>query len=372
MSPKVLIVDDAPGRQNTAAKSLRARGLDVEVLGPGGVMGEHLSTADLVLVDFDLSAWSDREESEPISLQPLDGLALAAVLRSHLGYGKQTNPTAFALHTGHMGELSADAPQYFSVQGLSRIHNLEWIFQKGRRDRLAAIASLARAVDAMPDRWPSEVDEATAALEELLAIDTSSEMADEAKRDLEAAHPPTHELSNLSQGMTALRWMLQRILPYPCFLLDDWHLAARLGVSCDSLQKALEKGSLASSLARAEYGGFLCDFAGRRWWRAGIEVWVDEVSDRGSWSRRKLGAALAKKYPTLKSLEMEAPVVAVDGSDATVGLVDAGLAVRVQFDDWPSFAESAWARIDDVLADDALRARVVRDDRTRLAVVEAA
>lgn len=372
MTPTVLIIDDNPGPQNVLARNLARRNVTALTLGPDRVTRGNIEHAHLVLVDLVLDRWIIEPTPEPIAREPRDGLALAAVLRAHLGYGRHEDPTAFALHTGHPDVLAADTGLDLREHGLARVHNLEWVFLKADPARTAAIASLACAVAAMPPAWPTDPSEAGLALERLLGLDGPAPMLAQARRDVERSHPPTHELSSLSQGMTALRWMLHRILPYPTFLYDDWQLAARLGVTHESLRRALKARALPTALADAHYRGFLADFSGRRWWRAGIEHWVDEVSEGLLLSGRQVRDMLVRRYRSLESADMQSAVVRADTAYRTVGLVDASDAVRISLDDWPPFAEPPWVAVEDVLDDPALAARVVLDDQPAVEEAQAA
>jgi hypothetical protein len=47
-------------------------------------------------------------------------------------------------------------------------------------------------------------------------------------------------------------------------------------------------------------------------------------------------------------------------------LIDVELAVEIQPDDWPSYAEQAWVSREDALSDAELRAQVVQGDRRAL------
>jgi len=362
VTPTVLIIDDDP-RQNALVTSLARHNVSARALGPDAVTRDDIEHAHVVLVDLLLDRWIIQPKPDSIAREPRDGLALAAVFRAHLGYGRRKDPTAFALHTGRPDVLAADTGLDLREHGLARVHNLEWVFLKADPGRTAAIASLASAVVAMPPVWPTDPNEAGRVLERLLRLEGPPPMLAQARRDVEETHPPTHELSSLSQGMTALRWMLHRILPYPTFLHDDWQLAARLGVKHESLLRALDARALPSALADARYRGFLADFSGRRWWRAGIEHWVDEISEGRLLSGRELRDTLVRRYRSLESAEMQSPVVRVDAAYRTIGLVDAADAVRISLDDWPPFAEPPWATVADVLDEPALAARVVLDDR---------
>src|SRR5438105_4057261 len=96
-----------------------------------------------------------------------------------------------------------------------------------------------------------------------------------AVKDVEKAKPPQDVYAETTNGMAFVRWLLHDILPFPSFLMDERYLAARLHVDPASFRQAVGKGvSVATRLKAFEYAGILHDFAGRRWWRAGIEYWL--------------------------------------------------------------------------------------------------
>ena len=83
-------------------------------------------------------------------------------------------------------------------------------------------------------------------------------------------------------GLLFLRWMLQRVLSYPCFLLDETWLASRLTVTPASVREALPGGLGDGLLGPAEYRGILVDFRGKRWWRMGVEYILWDLAGKTS------------------------------------------------------------------------------------------
>lgn len=362
MTPRVLVVDDNPGPQATFVSNLEKRGLRVDRKTPGDVAKHDIESASLVLIDFALDRWPERNAAVQLGLRPKDGLALAAVLRSQIGYGRDELPTAFALHSGKLDPLAADMPRDLREHALARIHNLEWVFQKSRTGLTDDVVALTHAVDAMPPRWPESINEARRVTGQLLSLPDTPARAI-ALRDIESTHPPVHELSEASQGFTLLRWLLHRILPYPTFLLDEWHLAALLGVTVTSLRLALESDGFDVAIEDAQYGGVLAGFGGTRWWRAGVLGWLRNLTDYKPRSVAATGTALKDRWPLLEPLELRSPVVCVDTNFRASAIVDASNAARMQLDDWPAFADEPWVTLDDARDDEGLAARIILDDR---------
>ena len=107
----------------------------------------------------------------------------------------------------------------------------------------------------------------------LLSIPADFDWTEQAWRDVEMAHPPLDEMTLRIHGILFLRWFLTRVLYYPCFLVDRYWLAARLGATPESVDSTLSEkpAKLGKLFAPAAYAGILENLPGRRWWRAGIE-----------------------------------------------------------------------------------------------------
>src|SRR5262249_33818449 len=147
-------------------------------------------------------------------------------------------------------------------------------------------------------------------------------------------------------GLAFLRWLLHRILPYPCFLWDTYRLAARLRVTHASLQSALDS-NFSSLLEPCRYKGALIDFLGLRWWRCGIEAFIWELTEGDPFEPQRVRGLLAQR--TGISLEPTAslqPSVCVDENYQPLPeACDPAEAVHIQPDDWPPYADLAWTTL---------------------------
>ena len=195
----------------------------VTVVHPHEVELEQLEAADLVLVDYRLEYWPARN-AQPISMRPATGMALAAVLREQadrsLEEAKSYRLNAFALHTGHLGEIRGRMPSATAEHVLARLNNLEWVFARTTARRYSQIVSLARSVRELPRKWPAEPREAAALVEQLLGMDRDSNWHERCWRDVVDCRAPVYENSSSAQALLLLRWILHEILPYPCFLWE--------------------------------------------------------------------------------------------------------------------------------------------------------
>ncbi|WP_165071840.1 hypothetical protein [Paludisphaera rhizosphaerae] len=343
---RVLVVDDRPDEQNGAIRF--AEGVDARVEHPDSVDLEMLEDVDLVLVDYDISDWPGRSKVTEISLQPINGMALAAVLREHAN--RLNRPTGFAIHTGEARMFSL-TPAEPRAHLLARTHNLEWVFIKGNPSAVGPqVASLANAIRSLPESWPYE-DRGAIEIEvrKLLALpdpesDDTPGWINAAIRDVAQCRPPVSEVAHRNHGLLFVRWVLHRILPYPCFLFDTHHLAVRLRVTHASLVAAM-KGDLGQFFEPAAYQGVLRGFLGKRWWRAGIESLLWELG--GSTTAKRLLAQLpANAGLPLRPLDLVDPVVCIDQDYATMDEpCGGGDVVRIVPDDWPSYAGQAWTTV---------------------------
>jgi len=225
------------------------------------------------------------------------------------------------------------------------------------------IRSLAAAVSALPHSWPQTSAGTNEALAEFLGISGEEGWFAEALREAIDCQPPVHELSTWTHGVAVIRWLLHRILPYPCFLLDGHHLARRLHSTPSSVVGALNRGGeLADALRPYEYGGVLAGFLGSRWWRSGITAFLDQLGDDAA-----AGGLVAREFG-LELVVIDEPVVSLDDEYRTVAdLIDVSETVTLQLDDWPPYAEHPYARIDSARTDQRLRNLVHPRDRGMLA-----
>ena len=329
-----------------------------------------------MLVDFVLGHWEERDTLTAPSLRPMNGLALAAVLRAQAELIRPHPVTAFALHSARLDRLSGGIPARFSEQSIARAHNLEWVFTKNETaddvERLVGrVSSLSEAVRDLPESWARDDAVRTQELvSRLLGLDEAMAWAERAWENIEGCRPPIHELSEGSQGLAFLRWLLHRVLPYPCFLWDMQHVAVRFRVTETSLLEAVDRSErLRSALDESRYRGIAHDFLGTRFWRSAVEDFVWRVTE----GRSSNPLAIRTQIEALAGSSLEAvgavqPVICLDGNYRPLaGVIEADTAVRVQPDDWPVYADQAWTTVE--LARDApmLNSIVLDEDRKRIA-----
>ena len=373
----VLFVDDDERTSpSDLERVLRPFDIEVRLRHPEEVFSSDLSWASLVIVDYFLADWSDRDDVDSVARAPMDGLAVAATMRSTLlpPLDQRTpgaypdRPVAFALWSGHLSEASFRLPDVVLTHVFSRENNLEWAF---RRDTIylpegaAQVAALATAVTSLPPSWPQRRSQAEKQLWDLLDLDLRLPWAAEAQTEVLRCRPPLHELSERSHGMALIRWLLHRILPYPTFLLDEQRLCSRLRI--DSLgEETNVSRSLREVLAPYEYRGALRAFLGRRWWRVGVEHWLFEVTG-GDAGDSAAVAAIATGYGGTRSRDWLSPVTVISADLSTADeLVEVEETVRVRPDDWPPYADDAFARRVEAEEDPELRALVDPADRILL------
>jgi len=380
--PMVVIVDDED--QSSFADSIQDQGVDAVSVGPNDLDRDLLAKATTVLLDQYLDVWPQRERLKlPLTLRVPDGLALAAVLRSHVeGSGDKSGPTqapvAFALRTGELDRLGGGLPRGAREHLLARQYNLEWVFGKAEEPTLdgptpaARIAALARASSTLPTDWTARSHDPGL---RWLGL-PSSTWADDVKWQVEQCRPPQHVVAERTAGVAWLRWFLHRALPFPTFLLDRMHLSVAFGITVDSLERVIRSDSaLATRLSEMMYRGPLEKFLGDRWWRAGVSYLVEELTEEsetygGGRTHAIAGAASTIHGSSLEEISVDDPVVGVRADYTTVlAPLSAAESVRLQPDDWPPYADDAWSAKSAVAGDDAdpeLRALVVSRDRWRI------
>lgn len=364
-NPVICLVDDQPDKAEATLRGGIERSVVILPRSPSELELSDLETADIILVDFELRARWSRPDGIPIARHPPDGLALAAVIRAHVADAEVNRPRAIALYSAELQKVGEQLPSEVRGHALARLHDLEWVFEKMDADAGRKIVALGWAVHELHAEWPDTAAEAERELHRLLAVPDDAEWSAQAAHEIEDCHPPIHELSELSQTLALLRWLAQRVLPYPCFLADRLYAAARLRLTPEAFDLVAESDSpYAKDLGEVRYQGILSEFLGPRWWRTGLDTCLWRWTG-GTLSSRELRATLAKDHLDVPESVPE-PVVVINDSYQPHAIVDVGQAVRVQPDDWPPFAELAWVRIEDALASPRLRGLVVRDDRPRL------
>lgn len=352
--PRILVVDDQP----EAAKQL-LRGVVspdkavVTVRHPQEITPDDISTCGVVAVDHYLDDWVEVESQIP-AMSPRDGFALAAVLRSQVPQGKPG--PAFSILTGRLPKLAGHLPLQSAQHLLAWQHDVEWVFSNSDAILGTRLIAMAEAVQCLRDTWTPSVGLEDLATNWLALPDLPWRGV--ALDHIFQTRPPIHALGAETGGSSVLRWFLQRIWPYPTFLMDIHWTATRIGVTSNWLESEFEKESeVRSLLGKSVYSGAFGKFGVPRWWRAGVADAVVELSEGQPFDREALNAGLRKLSANEPEFLKEGdPVMAVDPTtmEATQ-VVDAGEAVQICPDGWPVYAEVLWATFEDVLSDPDLK-----------------
>ncbi len=357
--PVILAVDDeAEGLERGLALALNDAA-ELVVRHPRDVQSGDVRRAHLVLVDYRLDDWPERD-GQPAAFSIRTGLALATVLREVADQEANGRLTALALHTGHLKDASGRIRPPHSRHVVARLNNLEWVFEKGDSDRIQGAVQLAGAVQSLGGDWPADPSASEARVRHFLKLDDEAEWAGRAWDQVRECQPPVYELGGGAHGTLFLRWLLHQILPYPSFLWDVNWVAARLRISVDELERLMASDcELARDIERRKYTGLMAGFLGDRWWRTAMEGYAWDLGGRsagkpGEFERRlseKAGEGVALVTP-------RDPVVCLDQDLVPEGVASPADAVRLRPDYWPAFADAAWMTIDKARDNPALRALV--------------
>jgi len=360
---KILFVDDDSDSPQARLRELfEGTSARVDILHPEDVLDENLAISDVIIVDYFLTDWDERDEVESAARSPRDGLAVVASLRSRLlpklGQRSSTRfpdrAVAFALWSSNLAEATFGLPSYVLPQVFSRENNLEWAFNRSdilAPEGVAKILALADATVRLATIWePEDSRQPADQLRKSLAL-AETRWSDEAWNDVLNCRPPLNELGERTKGMAVARWLLHRVLPYPTFLMDECELRIRLRA-----QSLGNDGSpLREALYASRYQGVMESFAGTRWWRAAVEDWLYEATE-GDSSNPEALEALSESIGYEFAKDWRRPVAVIDHdlrrSDLVQELDDV---LRVRPDDWPVYADPAYALVSEIHASDELR-----------------
>ena len=94
------------------------------------------------------------------------------------------------------------------------------------------VISLADAIERTASAFvdPSS-DDAYKTLNSLLMLPPEAQWARVAGRDVRSTSPPVHQFADATAGLSIVRWLAQRVLPYPTFLIDEPRAALMLDYS---------------------------------------------------------------------------------------------------------------------------------------------
>ncbi len=370
---RVLFIDDEADRlERTVGAGLPAT-VRATFRAPNHVTGTELGASDVAMVDYNLVHWHEAQTgvglvasttAGVLSGLPRNGLVVISSLRA-LAEDHPATATACALFTGEAMQLPGFSMAANHRHLLARSLGVEWIFQKNETEFLPQVVSLGRAARALPATPPTTVRAASEELLRLLAMPAQAWAVD-AEEQILASAPPLVTAASATQGLGLLRWLLHQILPYPTFLMDARHLAARLRVTPASLAAALNADSaLVQALAPARFTGALAEFAGPRWWRAGVNDIVWRLT-AGNPHRSELETQLTHLSAQLQFSSARQPVAALNADlEVTDEQVDVTEAVEVRPEGWPAFADPAWLPTRILTEAPDLASAVVARDRGR-------
>ena len=370
--PFVLVVDDEADDVRSGLLLRLADGADVKVSHPSDIRLEDLARTDLVLMDYKLDQWPERDKQSGVSFDIRSGLALAAVVREVADAATPDRLTAVALHTAHLSEASGRIRPPHSKHVVARLNNLEWVFEKKRKetdlDPYRQVVELARAVQCLRGDWPAEAQASEARACELLNLPEEVAWFGRSWREVQECQPPIHELAGTEHGVLFLRWFLHQVLPYPCFLWDVHRVATRLRMQVEDLEQLIgSNGDLAQDLQERRYTGILEGFLGNRWWRTAIEDYAWQLGCGASGNPNLFRDRLRERAGVdLELIEIDDPVVCLNRNFEPTEMASPQEAVRLRPDYWPSFADAAWMKADTVGGDPSLMAMVEPGDRYRL------
>ena len=371
-NPSILIVDDAPEsvQQQFSLLAEDAEAVLADVLHPADLEADQLQDANLILVDYRLDNWPERDSHASLAMKPETGLSLAMVLRDHLDRSAEAGSTAIALHTALLNEirgrrLAAKTAHHVVAQ----LNNLEWIFEKpgtsqGSKfaaDQFNEMVLLARAVQELPSRWPNCASGSIDEVRRLLDMDREGRSFTRCWREVLECQVPVHELTAQGHGIRFVRWILHQILPYPTFLRDRNWVAARLEITVDALQEVLDDGRnrLAKDLDSMRYTGILSRFLGERWWCGALEDYAWELVGGGTGHRENLHHALSELAGSQLCRTVPNPVVCLNADlQPDTEFAPPSEAVRLRPDHWPAFADFAWTKRTTLRGDASLETMV--------------
>ena len=363
--PFILAIDDESDNLGSQIDLGLADHATASVIHPRDVEMPDLKSADLVLVDYRLDSWPERD-AQSVSLSPATGMALAVVLREQVDRSREGRLTAFALHTGRLREIQGRFSSATAQHVLARLNNLEWVFPKSESRRYEQMVLLAKAVRQLPSQWS---DGSPSRVRQLLAMDKDTDSFARCWRDVLDCRVPIHELTAGGHEILFIRWLLHQVLPYPSFLWAEHWVAARLRISVDALRGVLAGNSdLAKNLKSMRYSGILAGFLGDRWWSGALEDYVWGLAGGHSAEGQKLREALTKRAGMdLDPIDANPAVVCVDKELQPTGqFLSPMTAVILRPDHWPPFADSAWMDVETVRGDPTLRSMVDPLDRHRV------
>lgn len=380
----ILYVDDKDSYAKTLNRLATLRGRIRQVTPDEANQPDvQASAAAANLWVFDFFYTDDDERADIVPNMVFGGASGMTVLKSWEGFFLDARPVSMLI-SGHLQRAFGEAvlPQRRHV--LAAEHGVDWVAPKSQQgietgDEIAMLADASKQVRAAIRKIPDD-DATDTLMRRLTALPARQNWTNASLAQI--SRLPMPRLSGSSSGNAADRalastraylvWMLHRVLPYASFLISDRQAAVRLGITLSGLETlltAVQETDHVRRLKKIEYQGVLKGFAGRRWWRAGIDLLVWETTNAGKGLRVELETLLKDEQAFLTVVD---PVVVSDAdfieTDQVASSADC---VRVMDEHAPPDTLPIWVLKSEVAADKRLRARVIFEDRELLDRVDA-
>ena len=372
MRKKILYVDNnlEIGRSTLDGTNLEFVERTPDKLGKDSAVLEALHGIHVVLMDYDL------HEDDTTSSAPIDGIELLERFRAAIRTLQKAEKAIplLTIYTGKYDKLVKELDCPSAPYMVARRANVDWVFAKGIAKKSTEISAcrLESILSGFKRKFESTDLADDEQLHSLLDLPKDLPWTNLAKEQVRDARPPIQTMRDGIDRATLMRWLLQVALPIPgCFVGLDW-TAVRLRISPEELATAVHEytdSNFSKSLDECRYKGPLADFYPERYWKAGIDHLIWELTQGRSPTnadvRENLTEAIGKEISALKE---EAPVLLVSPVtfEQNNQITDMNDAVQIQPDLWPAEVELPWVRISEVEKDSKLRAIVVSEDRERL------
>jgi hypothetical protein len=312
MSKPILYVDDDTP---TGTPRLEATGLPFREKGYRDVaddssISDVLQDTKIVLMDYCL-----HDDNASFSA-PLDGLELLERFRARIRrhYDQGASVPLLTIYTSQIDRLAEHHGECPVVPYmLARRAKVDWIFAK--QCPANTEDPFGDQLQDMLDAFSLEMDGGGSVEEQLatfLRLPEASECSDLALEELLDTRPPVQEdLSLPGARVRLIGWLLQVVLPFPGCFVDLSSVAVRLRVSPADLASALERrpdSDVATLLDKARYHGPLACFFPTRYWKAGVDYMLWEITEGRSPGNPAVRSAISDAIgEDLPSLDVTVP-----------------------------------------------------------------
>ena len=369
MRKKILYVDN-----NLAIGSSTLEGTNLEFvertpdeLGKESAVLEALRGIHVVLMDYDL------HEEDTASSAPIDGIELLERFRAAIRTLQKAENVIplLTIYTGKYDKLVKELNCPSAPYLVARRANVDWVFEKGKARKGTEITTcrLKSILSGFKFNFSQYGTDDQKTLISFLGLPEDSPWAELAVEQIRDARPPIQTMRSGLDRATLMRWLLQVALPIPgCFVNLEW-AAVRMRISPERLADALHEfteSNFSKLLDECRYKGELADFHPVRYWKAGIDHLIWELTQGRSLLNTNVSKILAEAIgDVIPTLDVEAPVLLVspDTFEQTGEIGDLKNAVQIQPDLWPAGVDFPWVKISELKNDRELQEIVINVDR---------